>query len=600
MLKIFKMLSTKLKWFAVLTVIFSCIQPFLSMYLPSIVKQLISISTNSEVNSINLIFWTIKTNGYNQTLTYLIIITLSIIIVFIATWFTSSYLSKKFGILAAYEIRKILFNHLIYLSQSNIEKYTSGTLLTRFTNDISKLQDGLSTIFRDFFVSILLCVWGIVFAVLTNIYFSITLLVVIPLTILGSFFIIKKLFPLYRKENYSLDAINDVAKEDVSAITLIKSYNLENTRYQNFLAKAQNNYNIGKKANLLGGTAWPLIDLISALGTSLLFIIVGFLIKNQMTDAQMNLVGNIYQFTSYFGSVSGAVSWTMFASNRVVRAKPTAQRFLEIFNEQPAIPMNKDGKIVNNISITFENVSFAYPTQEANKVPRQVLKNLSFKIQSGQSIGIIGKTGSGKSTLIKLIAREYALEPGQGRILIDNVDLAEVNLDDYYSKLSIILQKSKVLSGTILENITFRNSHYTEADVREVVDIANCDYIYEFKEQFDYPLGQKGKNLSGGQQQRLSITQGLSKNLKLFVLDDSSSALDNKTDFEIRNKLRNYYKDTTMLIIAQRIGSIKHCDKILILDQGELVGFDTHENLLANNPYYQKIYESQNKKELNA
>lgn len=590
MIKILKLLSPKLRFLAFLVIFLTLFQPFISFLIPSIIKQVIELAANNQTEPvIKILFWNINAPSFNQALSILIALILSLAILLMIVTFTSALLSNKFAIFGAYELRKKLFVHILNLSQTNIDKYNEGTLIARFTNDIQKIKDGLQTMVRPLFLSPFLFIWGLVFSITTNIYLSISIFVIIPFIIFGSFFAIKKVFPLYRKENYTVDILNNIAKEDINAISLIKSYNLENKRFLNYDKSARSAYNTAKKANLISITFWPLIDIISSLGNSFIFIIIAVFIAHGSKVYTTELIGQIYQFSTYLLMVTNSIFWTMFSINRLFRSQTSAKRYIELISEKSEIDKQENGYKIKSGSIEFKNVTFSYPNRT-----NSVLDNVSFKIENGKTLGIIGKTGSGKSTLIKLLTKEYQLKPNQGQIYIDNKEINEINLDDYYKKISVVLQKTKLLSGTIAENLKFREKDISFEELKERISLANANFVYSFDKELDYEISQKGKNLSGGQQQRLSIAQAISKDLNIFVMDDSASALDNQTDYEIRNKLKDKFKNTTVVIIAQRISTIKEADKILVLDKGKVVGFDNHINLLKNNRIYQEIYQSQN------
>ncbi|WP_029512577.1 ABC transporter ATP-binding protein [Mycoplasmopsis iners] len=592
MFRIFKMLSWKLKLFGILALILSLLQPIIATTIPSITREIINLATESQVDKISLLFWNITVNSHQEALTIIIVSTLILALTLMLVSYFASILAWKMSIYGVYELRKKLFNHLLTLSQSNFDQYSEGTLITRFTADMMKLKQGLNTMVRFLFVSPCFFIWGLVFSMSTNLYLSISIFVVVPFIALGAYLVIRKLFPLYRRENVTLDRLNNAAKDDLNGIAVIKSYNLEKNRFNNYKQISLDSRKTAMGINLLSATAWPIIDLISLLGNVVLFIIIGILIKNDNVPNAKEIKGIIFQFSSYLGMVTNSIFFTLFTVNRLLRSQTAAKRYVELLESQPEVKSNNSSNYLTNGAIEFKNVSFKYPQNSQDNTNNDlVLKNINFKIASGQLIGIIGKTGSGKSTLAKLIAHEYNLNEGQ--ILIDNININDLNSNDFYAKISLILQKPKLLSGSIRQNLTFVNDKINLEEINLAIDISNSDFIYDLDSQLDYELTQKGNNLSGGQKQRLSIAQGINKDLKILIIDDATSALDNQTDYQVRRKLKHKFQNTTMLIIAQRINAIKDADKIIVLDNGKLVGFDNHENLLKNNRYYQDLYQSQ-------
>ncbi|KKB26861.1 hypothetical protein MM26B8_00390 [Mycoplasmopsis meleagridis] len=603
MLKIFKLLSTKLKFFAFISLVLSLLQPFIATIIPSITKQIISLATNENVYTIKVLFWDIFPKNNLEALQIVVVLTIIFALFLMIISYFASILAWKVAINGIYELRKKLFFHLIHLKQVNLDSLNEGTILTRFTNDMLKIKQGITTLIRNLLISPSYIIWGLCFSLTTNLNLSISIIIVAPLIMIGAFFALRKLIPLYSKENISIDNLNNVASDDLKGISVIKSYNLEKVRLDNYKNVSNNSRKTALGVNIYSATAWPLLDLISILGNVILFVIIGILVKNNDLGENNKLVGDIHQFSSYLTMVTNSIFFTLFTFNRLFRSQSVVKRYFAILNMQNNEELNYEYNNFDKASIEFKNVSFNYSKKPIkkedikNEENIEVLKNISFKINEGELIGIIGKTGSGKSTLAKLIAKQYALENKQGKILIDNKDINKINTKNYYQNISWIFQKQKLLSGSIKENITFANNKINRNEIDQSIDISNSQFIYKLENELEYKLNQEGKNLSGGQRQRLSIAQAINKNFKILIIDDATSALDNETDFIVRNKILNKYQDKTILIISQRISAIKNANKIIVLDKGELVGFDTHENLLKNNKYYQELFNSQYKGE---
>ncbi|WP_338822388.1 ABC transporter ATP-binding protein [Mycoplasmopsis felifaucium] len=592
MWKMLSLLPKKIKLMGIVAIILSIIQPFLSMTIPTISKQLVSFLASNNSDAIEVYFinpeWRIGVYNPNQALGVIIGLTFGVAVLLVLVAYFSGLLTVYTKIYGIYHIRKILFNHLLTLSRKNIDKITVSTLITRFSNDINKIGDGFFILCRGMFISPFFVIWGLAFALITNLWLSISVAVIIPFIVLAAVFAIYKLFPLYRKENRMLDLVNQVSKEDINAISLIKSYNLENRQFERFKITSANLTNTSKKAAKNDSIAWPLIDLIVLIGNIILFCIVAILINQFNDNTKIRLlVADIYQFTSYMSMISMGIYTTLFTLNKLFRSNISAKRINEILNIKTDIPVVKSKNKITNGGISIKNLSFGYNEEQ------EILKNISFEIPKGQSIGIIGKTGCGKSTLIRLITKEYKIENANSKILIDNIDINDINTDDLYSKMTTVFQKPIILSGTVKSNITFGLSKYSNQDIDEAIKLSCSNFIYNYADKLDHIISQRGSNLSGGQKQRLAIAQAIIKKPKILIFDDALSALDNKTDRTIRENLKKYCKDMTVIIVSQRINSIKECDKIVVLDNGSISGEGSHEYLVQNNDIYRSIYEAQ-------
>ncbi|UUM19003.1 ABC transporter ATP-binding protein [Mycoplasma sp. 1018B] len=603
MLKIIKLLTPKLKFIAILTMFLSLLQPFLSTIIPSITKVLISLATQTQENSlpiIRIIFWNIEAKSYHEAIWMVILLTIIFAVLLMIVSYSASILAWNVAIQGIYQLRKRLFHKLIYLKQNDIDQFSEGTIISRFTNDMQKLKQGLNTLVRHVLVSPSFIIWGLFFALSTNVYLSISIVIIAPFLTLGAFLVLKKLMPLYIKENITVDQLNNTARDDLSGIAVIKSYNLENKRLDNYKMHADNSRNTSLKVNIFSATAWPLLDLISILGNVILFLIIGILIKLNALGTNSKIIGEIYQFSTYLTMVTNSIFFTLFTINRLLRSQTAVKRYFEILN----LETNKNNNAnflydnIESASIEFKNVSFVYKNVNTKKetIEKNALKNLNFKIEHGQKIAIIGKTGSGKSTLAKLLTKEYLLTEQQGEILVDNKNINQINTVNYLKNISHIYQKPKLISGSIKDNLLLVNNEINQNNISKNLDISASNFVWDLNNQLDYELTQGAKNLSGGQRQRLSIAQALGKEFKILIIDDATSALDNETDQIVRSKILTNYPDTTLIIIAQRINAIKEADKIIVLNNGQMVGFGTHDELLKNNIHYQEIYASQQEK----
>ncbi|MEE3928369.1 ABC transporter ATP-binding protein [Mycoplasmopsis ciconiae] len=585
MYKLIKFLPNTIK-IKVFLAFFTSIWPaFFSLLIPSFIKQFITLSTGTKQEFIQILVWNVKPSI--AQIDFLVICVISCALLMLIFDFLSFRLTAYAIQQSTYYMRKILFDKILNLSKQDIDKLEYATIITRFGNDINKAADGgifvLCKPFSNAFFSI---IWGLVFSLLISPLYSISMLIMVPLLFLGSFFAIKKLFPFYRKENVAIDKINNSSKEDINGINLIKTYNLEQKQKEKFIQKNTDLFSIGLKADRINTVAWRFIDFAIDLGNLSVYIIFG-LIAYQFSSENISLqVGNVYQFISYLAIIAGGIFTFSFNINFLFRASASAKRLFEIFELKPSITLIKNNNYVENTTIKFENVYYQYPS--SNKA---TLKNISFEIKPNTLVGIVGRTGSGKSTIVNLLLRE--IQPQSGNIYIGNKNIETIDTQNYYQNVSAVFQNSMIISGTIESNVKFANPYMQTQELEEISRLACADFIDEYQLKYQQLIGQKGINLSGGQKQRLAIVQALVKNPKILIMDDTTSALDNKTDKQLRKNVINSYSQTTKIIIAQRISSIKDADQIIVLNDGQIDAIGTHSQLLKESKTYFDIYKSQ-------
>ncbi|WP_426461293.1 ABC transporter ATP-binding protein [Mycoplasma hafezii] len=590
MWKIFKKLPNSTKWRIGLCIFISIFPSLFTMLIPQFVKQFIKISDiTHQVNYVEILNWKI----YPETISVLwllVILTIVAALLNVFVNFASMRLSEYTISHIRHLVRMDLFKKLVSLSRDDIDEISYPTIITRFGNDISKINGGFFVICRSFANGILLIIWGFVFSLLTSLSLSIAIVVVLPLLIIGSIFAIKKIFPYYSKENTYLDKLNGRAKEDINGIELIKSYNLEEVKFNQYNDENKKLLNIGWKSAKTSGIAWPIINFSVSLGNIIVFLILGLTAHNFTNQNIGNQISNVFLFSSYLGLISSGVFQVCFESNKLFRAGISSKRVFEILNLESSIkPVNSDIKVENG-NVEFKNVTFTYK----NNKKTHALNDVSFKIPENSSVGIIGKTGSGKSTIVSLLLRE--IQPNNGKVLVGNHNIEQINTESFYRNISAVFQKPMLLSGSLKTNLSFAQPDVQNELLEKVATLSCADFIKEYEDEYEQIIGQHGINLSGGQKQRLAIAQGLLKNPKILILDDTTSALDNETDKKVRENILKNFKNTTLIVIAQRIKSIQNMDKIIVLNDGEIVGEGTHEELLKNNPYYQEIYKSQKEK----
>ncbi|MBW0596399.1 ABC transporter ATP-binding protein [Mycoplasma anatis] len=585
MLRIIKLFSTKLKFTILITVVFNFIPSFVIMLIPSLIRQFIEYANTKEIKYIEIFLWKFTSNSQAiDNYNLLIIITLiSAFLLFVCNLIPSllnNYILNQ----TRYETRKIMFNKIIKLKKEQIDSLSYARIMTLFSNDIRKIVDGIYFVTKSILQNIFNLIWGLVFSITLSILYSISIFVLIPLIIIISSIIIYKIFPLFRKENAIFEEINDKVKEDINLIQLVKSYNLEDDRYEIFNKSNNRLYDISLRANRLNITAWRFNDFSNDIATIIVFLVGGLLIY--LTGAQKSIseVGKIYQFNSYMWIISSSIFSLSQTINSLTRSQVSAKRYLEVLNiESEEINSAKDIKLVSN-EIEFKNVSFRYSNSDTEQ---NTLKNISFKIPSNKTVGVIGKTGSGKSTLALLLVKE--LKPTEGEIFVGGDNINDIDYDDFHSKVSQVFQKPLIFSGTIKENIEFSTRDNNSEIIEKSSKVACLDFVNNYDKKFDQVIGQRGINLSGGQKQRIAIAQAILKNPKILVLDDTTSALDNKTDLIVRKNLANSLINTTVFIISQKINSISNADTIIVLDAGRIVDQGTHSELLSRCEIYKEF-----------
>lgn len=495
------------------------------------------------------------------------------------------FLSALFGSIASRsfgnDLRIATFKKAIHFSWSETDKLTTGSIITRITNDVITMQIAVSVTIRMFVRTVMLFIGGIFFMVNINPKFGIVLLIVLPIEILIMVIFLIKITPLFNKVQVSLDGLNDVMQENVVGSRVVKAFNTEEKEKERFqkasITLSKNVLKIDKLLAVLSPLQTILLNV-----TVVLILYIGG--REVLKDTGFT-IGLASQSLTYITQILNAVMNLGNLFQMLARAGTSNRRIKEILSSDSSI---KDGKLVDGINgeIEFKDVSFAYADQN------YVVQNLTFKLEKGKTLGIIGETGSGKSSLVNMIPRFY--DTSNGEILIDGINVKDFNLAYLRKNIGIVLQKAELFSGTILDNLRWGNNDATFEEVREACKIAQADdFIMNFKDGYDTPILEKGSSLSGGQKQRLSIARALLKKPKILIFDDATSALDLKTESELFKALKENFQDLTIIIIAQRVATIKDLDNILVLNDGIITGLDSSENLLKTNKIYQDIYSSQ-------
>lgn len=493
----------------------------------------------------------------------------------------SSFASINFGT----DLRSDVFKKIQEYSFANLDKFSPASLITRLTNDIVQVQNVVMMSLRIMIRAPLLCIGGLILAISINARLALIFVVAVPLLVIFLVMIIKKGFPLFTKVQEKLDRINAVIRENLAGVRVIKAFMRTNLEKSRFDAANDELAEITIKASKLMILAMPLMMM-----TMNICVIAVIWFGGAMAATGEILVGEIMAFINYMTIILMSLLMVSFTLVMFSRAKASADRISEVLETKVDVTDAPDASSepIRTGSIVFENVSFSYGV--AGSEP--VLKNISFVINPGETVAILGGTGSGKTSLVNLITRLYDVTGG--RVLVDGRDVRSIKLNTLRQSISYVLQESILFSGTIKDNIRWGRKDASDEEIMEAAKAAQAhDFIIGFKEGYDTVVGQHGVNLSGGQKQRLAIARALVKKPVILILDDSTSSVDMRTELKIQMALKEVMKDTTCIIIAQRISSVLDADRILILENGELVGEGTHEVLLQANAVYREIYQSQ-------
>lgn len=505
----------------------------------------------------------------------------------------AAHFAAKACVSFASDLRKDAFDKIQQFSFANLDTYSTGSLVTRLTNDITQVQNIINMALRMMLRAPGMLIGALIMAITMNARLAIVVLVVIPVLATLITLVTKTAFPRFEIMQKKLDGLNATIQEMLVNVRVIKSFVRGDYEEKKFAEANEDLRDAGLnafKVVILNGPIMMCLMNITTLG------IVWFGGK-QILAGKMP-IGDLTAFTSYIVQILMSLMMLAMILLNSSRALASLRRIREVLDT--AIDLNDEDckypeKTVDSGKVEFRNVFFRY--YKDNEDP--VLENISFTIGSGETLGIIGSTGSGKTSLVQLIPRLYDVDGGE--VLVDDVNVKDYSLENLRSGVGMVLQKNVLFSGTIMENLLWGDENASEEEIREAAMAAQAaPFIEGFTDGYETELGQGGVNVSGGQKQRLCIARALLKNPKILILDDSTSAVDTATEASIRENFANSMKDTTKIIIAQRISSVMGADKIMVLDEGQIVGMGGHEDLLASCEAYQEIYYSQMDKEVTA
>lgn len=592
MFKLLKYLK-KYWYFALLAPIFMIAEVTMDMLVTNKMGTMIDIVNSYGPTSNNNQFLnTIVSNG---------IIMLALVLIGVVSGILSGVFANLASQKFANDLRKGLFSKIMHLSFQQSDDFSTASLVTRVTNDVTAVQTMIAMAIRMFIRSLSMFILGIVFTLQISKQFMIILAVALPLEILIMVFFMIKAFPMFSIVQTKLDKVNSVVHENLTGARVVKAFSKEDYEYNRFVEANDTLTSITLKVNKLMAIIMPLFMLIVYVG----MIAIYYIGANSQFDAMLYLenfatsidpkisVGEMEKATTYIMMIMSSLLMIGMTFANMARAVASGKRINEVL-ETPDIICdgNLDVTTLKETgTIEFKNVDFAYPNASAS-----VLENINLKIEKGETVAIVGATGSGKTTLVNLITRFYDVTNGE--ILVDGENIKNYKLVDLRNKIAIVLQKAELFAGTIKENIKWGNPNATDEEVEWAANIAQAiEFIDSKEKKFDEYVEEKGTSLSGGQRQRLSIARAIVKKPEILIFDDSTSALDLVTEAKLYKAMRDNIADTTKIVVAQRIATAKNADKIVVLDGGTIIAYDTHENLLANCEIYQDIYNSQLKRE---
>ena len=504
----------------------------------------------------------------------------------------SAHIAAKTSVGFSANLRQDMYDNVQTFSFSNIDKFSTASIVTRLTTDVTNIQNAYQMLLRMAVRGPVMLVFSMIVSFRINTAIALIFLAVIPIMALLLLLIIRKVGPLFNRVFHTYDELNNVVQENVRGIRVVKSFNQEDHEIKKFKGISQSIYEDFAAGERLLAFNSPIMQFFMYACMILISWIGAKAIVASGNNAALGMTtGDLTALFSYATQILMALMMLSMVFAMITISLASAYRIAEVLEEKTDIDNPADPIMaVRDGSICFEQVSFAYSTETDKKV----LSDIDFSIASGQTVGIIGGTGSSKSSLVQLIPRLYDVSSGQ--LLLGGVDVRKYDLDVLRNAVAMVLQKNELFSGTIKENLRWGNENATDEEIEEACRLACSDeFIQSFPDKYDTYIEQGGTNVSGGQKQRLCIARALLKKPKVLILDDSTSAVDTKTDASIQKSFAEFIPDTTKIIIAQRVSSVQHADRIVVMDDGKISACGKHDELLKTCDIYREVYESQKK-----
>ena len=582
MIKLFKNINFK-EWLMILIcLILVFIQVWLELKMPDYMSQ-ITVLLQGEGSKMK----NILTNGG-----FMLLCAFGSLISAIITSYLLTIISSKF----AKRLRRKIFSKTLNISTAEVKNFSISSLITRTTNDVNQVEMFLSMGVMLLFKAPITAIWGIKKILNKSWQWSALTAGAIVIILLTIGIIVSIVMPRFSIVQKLIDKVNRIIRENLTGIRVIRAFNAEKYQENKFNTENKKLTNTQLFNQKCFAVLHPVMHTSMNLLTLGIYFIGAILIKNSLMANKLTLFGDMVVFSSYAMQI--IMSFVMLSMIFMIlpRANVSAKRINEVLDTESSIIYgNYSGKTAESGVVEFKNVSFKYPDAD-----EYLLEDISFKVEKGQTIAFIGSTGSGKSTLINLVPRFY--DATEGEVLVDGVNVKDYKKEALNNKIGYVSQKAVMFDGTVKSNITYGKSEnkITDEKVKEAIKVAQAqDFVLKMDKTYNSHIASRGTNISGGQKQRLSIARAIAKDPEIYIFDDSFSALDYKTDSVLRKELKKYTKDATTLIVAQRIGTILNADKIIVLDNGKVVGSGTHKELLENCDVYKEIAYSQlSRKEL--
>jgi len=574
MFKLFKNLSKKEYLYIFISIFFIVIQVFLDLKLPDYMSNITTL-VQTEGST-----YEIFTQGiYMLGCAFLSLIT-SIIVGYLAT-----YIASKFGEIT----RNKVYSKVLNFSMKEIKDFTVSSLITRTTNDVGQVQMLISFGLQALIKAPIMAVFAIIKIAGKNLQFSFLTFIAVLLLLILIFVIIVTVIPKFKVVQKLTDNLNRITRENLTGIRVVRAFNAENYQIEKFNEANNSLTNTQLFNQRIMGLMSPFMSLVMSSLTLGIYFVGAILINEADIQGKLTIFSDMVVFSSYAMQVIMSFMMLVMIFLIYPRASVSGKRILEVLEVENMI---KDGEVEDGISlgtIEFQDVSFKYPDAD-----EYMIKDVSFKVNKGETVAFIGGTGSGKSTLINLIPRFY--DATEGKVLVDGVDVRLYKLESLHEKLGYVSQKAFMFSGTVRENVSYGKTK-KKISLKNILDAINVsqasDFVIKMENGVDSHVARGGTNISGGQKQRLSIARAVARHPEIYIFDDTFSALDYATDLKLRKELKKYTKDSTTLIVAQRIGTIMNADKIIVLESGEVVGIGKHKELLENCQVYKEIAISQ-------
>ncbi len=585
------------KKYAIITPIFMVIEALMESMIPFTMSIFLDLAIKTNGMESFLTFYQVDKLPFQVNLLILIIAMIVMAILSLFSGIMGARTGAKASVGLATNLRSDLYRKLETFSFANIDKFQPSSLLTRMTTDIQNVQQSFQMCIRIVFRAPLMMIFSAVMAFVAGGPVAWIFIILIPVLGVGLFFIVKKAMAIFLRVFKRYDALNESVQENVSAIRVVKAYVREDFEKNKFNTASNNMTNDFVKAEKIVALNNPLMNTVIHISNILVVSIAAFLLGKfsviQGTDIlnQYLTIGQMSSLLTYGIQILTCIMMISMIMVMLSMSLESVRRIGEVLEEEPTIkdPENPIYEVVDG-SVDFNHVNFSYK-KDAEKL---TLTDIDLHIKSGQFIGIIGSTGAGKTSVINLISRLYDVNDGE--VLVGGIDVRNYDLKTLRDNVAVVLQKNILFSGTIASNLRWGKQDATYEEMEKVCEIAQAnEFIHQFKDGYDTKIEQGGTNVSGGQKQRLCIARAILKNPKILILDDSTSAVDTKTDRLIRMHLKEDIPQTTKIVIAQRISSIEDADQIIVLDNGKIDQIGTHEQLLKTNKIYQEVYYTQNK-----